>query len=248
VGSFMRIDERRIKQIIREELLREMSGDSEVDASFASLTNPNSDLSTRHARSAELVIERMREVVSRDKIRDGDLALEGITRYKRIKEIAGKEPGGRPYNPYSFLPHLHDYLWSAGLKNIGDNIYEVHRADPPPKPTAWIKENLANFRAAEDAFSMLGGAMWYDGPEWDEGGIASYTIDNAVKFARAMRNLDDNQRELDLLMTLRSGPETLTKFFKDPDFEDYHEQIIALIAGGLEDCLQAIELVSSLTM
>jgi hypothetical protein len=66
------------------------------------------------------------------------------------------------------------------------------------------------------------------------------------EFAHMMRQLDAHPDELELATTYRNGVETLISFFKNPEYEDYHEQVARLVGNSLDDSAQAIELVRSL--
>jgi hypothetical protein len=96
----MRIKESRIRRIIREELIREMSGDRNVDELFADLVNTNPEWSRDAVDYLPQVIELVKRDAGRIEYVEADDAVEGITRFQRIVKIASglrRTPGKDHY-------------------------------------------------------------------------------------------------------------------------------------------------------
>lgn len=242
----MRITESRIRRIIREELLREVAGGGDVDERFASLTNFSSELSATMAAKVRPLVYHMRALVEDEEIADGELAVEGIVRFQRIKEIAGRMPGGKPFTSSHFWQNLDEDLRKLRLDRVRETVAAARRRRRD-QSGYWDAKRLTNYWAAAQAFGALTvpatNPETY--PEWDEGVMPSEIIEKSVSFAKAMRDLESDPNDLEILETLRDGSGTIAKFLGDPELEDYHEQIIDLVAGDPNDVLQAIELASN---
>jgi hypothetical protein len=242
-GDHMRITESRIRRIIREELIREMSGSGRVDELFANLVNTNPERS----RNAAEYLPQVIELVKRDAGRVED-AVEGVTRLQRIMEIASglpRTPGKDHYRVGLFRFILDQELRKLGLLGIIDFIEQSRREE---SLRDWQNSKIPHLIDAMKHFVALQSHTLRAVEEWNGDYRSTPVIMVSADFAYLMRQLDKHPDELELATTYRNGVETLVNFFKNPEYEDYHEQVARLVGGDLEDSAQAIELVSSLTM
>jgi hypothetical protein len=236
----MRISEDRVRRIIREELLREAMGGGDVDERSASLTNVNSKNRAMAAEDVQPLIDRAREKTWIDEARH-ELALEGLIRFQQINEISGRMSSADPFWRNGFWYSLDKNLATAGAREIQKTI-----AERRPKQQVWAGWEdswIESFEHARFMFNQLNESVMV---HLQSGGGSPMM--SAMYFARAMRELDANPEPLDKLEALRAATKDLTRFFSDPSFEDYHEQVIDLLVSDPEGVLQAAELASSMIM
>jgi hypothetical protein len=241
----MRIKESRIRRIIREELIREMSGDRNVDELFADLVNTNPEWSRDAVDYLPQVIELVKRDAGRIEYVEAADAVEGITRFQRIVKIASglrRTPGKDHYRIGLFRFILDQELRKLGLLGIVDFIEQSNQHESLRE---WQNSKIPNLIDAIGHFVYLKSHASRAVEQWEDF-RSSPVIMASEEFAHMMRQLDAHPDELELATTYRNGVETLISFFKNPEYEDYHEQVARLVGNSLDDSAQAIELVRSL--